>query len=323
MPFLYDRIVEEGTLAEPEGVPDPTFALPSTVNWMRALAVLASKLGRQQCVTFYKSISKRSFNRLEENTVFEQAMFALHQLAALEAIRSSPRKSDVARIGIVTWYYGIYYAASAMTAAQDGSFQDDHASTANVWDKQIAARALAILPFSLRVTSLIEKDAKDQIDKIRAGNSHDLRRPASTDADALGACCAYLSGTSNWYRWRTGEDLKETKAFRELKVENFRTKAARELREDHLSRKTICFLHQASRYRGKANYREALFLGYGSGTEKLLSNYVDDLATVLRAFVLMAGAFIARRVGDGLWGEFAQDVEKNRSFSLSPVGIWS
>ena len=36
---------------------------------------------------------------------------------------------DLARVGIVTWYYGIYGAASAMIAAADGSFPETHAAT--------------------------------------------------------------------------------------------------------------------------------------------------------------------------------------------------
>ena len=38
--MLYKRIIEGGTINEPEGKPKPQFALPSTVNWMRSLALL-------------------------------------------------------------------------------------------------------------------------------------------------------------------------------------------------------------------------------------------------------------------------------------------
>src|SRR5258708_4136329 len=45
--FLYDRITERrpqttGTLAEPNGAPEPRFALQGTVYWMRALAILVA-----------------------------------------------------------------------------------------------------------------------------------------------------------------------------------------------------------------------------------------------------------------------------------------
>ena len=51
------------------------------------------------------------------------------------------------------------------------------------------------------------------------------------------------------------------------------------------------FVHQASRYRGKANYREALFLQYGKSTATILDGFVADQVIVLRAFLAMAGAF--------------------------------
>ena len=38
---LYERFTKQGTLTEKDGVPDPRYALPSTVNWMAALAILA------------------------------------------------------------------------------------------------------------------------------------------------------------------------------------------------------------------------------------------------------------------------------------------
>jgi hypothetical protein len=42
---LYARMREHGTLAEaPRDVPDARFALPSTIHWMRSLAILANDL---------------------------------------------------------------------------------------------------------------------------------------------------------------------------------------------------------------------------------------------------------------------------------------
>lgn len=322
--MLYKRIVETGTLTELGGVPDPQFALPSTINWMRALALLISdsSFSFDTALRAYDAVQRRSFTPQEENSILEQLFFALHQLSALEAFRGVPRRADVARMGIVTWYYGIYYAASAMVAAQDGSIQDDHASTANSWDRHFAERSLALPPFGLRVSTLVEKQTKAEITQLRAGNHFDLKTVATTPGDAVGACCAYLSGTSNWYRWRTTEDLRRTKDYKALGVSDFRTKAAQQLRDERLARKTVSFLHQAIRYRGKANYREALFLGYGASTETLLAGYIDDLAAVLGGFVSMAGAFASKRLGKTLWKEFIDDVEARRAFSIGPTQVW-
>jgi hypothetical protein len=323
--MLYQRIVEQGTLSEPKGVPDPQFSLPGTINWMRALALLIKNKGLDfgTARTFYASTHKRDFSAHEENTIFEQLLFAIHQVSALEALRCVSRKSDIARVGIITWYYGIYAAASAMVAAQDGSFQDDHGGTARSWDRQIAEKGLALHPFDLRVSTLVEKDIKAEIAAYRNGNMFDLKTAPTTTTDAWGAACAYLSGCAGYYKWKTEEDIRASREFKDLNVSDFRTKAARELRDRRLEKRTVSFLHEAFRYRGKANYREALFLGYGRSTETLLNSYIDDLAAVLTGFVAMAGAFSSKRLGNQLWTDFVGDLEKEKSFTVSPKALWA
>jgi hypothetical protein len=133
-----------------------------------------------------------------------------------------------------------------------------------------------------------------------------------TPDDALGACIAYLSGSTDWWRWRTEEDVRGSRDFRALGVSDFRSKAAREIRDNRLSGRSIGFLHEAFRYRGKANYREALYLGYGPSIELTLSTYVDDLSKALDAFVVAAGIFCSRRLGPSVWSEFTQDLAKLR-----------
>lgn len=322
---LYQRITTQGTLSEPTGVPVPHFALPSTVNWMHALAILVRDNGINfgSASVFYASVQKRVFTQQEENTIFEQLLFAMHQLSALEALCSVPSKSDVARVGIVGWYYGVYAAASAMIAAQDGSFQDDHTGTANAWDSQFAATGKVMSPFSIRVSTLVEANYKTEISTIKGGNSYGLKTKPANSTEAHGACCEYLSGSANWWKWKAEENIRASRDFKDLAVSDFRTKAARELRDSRLSGKSVSFLHQAFRYRGKANYREALFLGYGQNVEILLNEYLDDLTAVLRGFVSMTGAFTCKRLGLKLWNEFLDDIDIHRSFQLSPKLVWT
>ena len=322
---LYKRFTTQGTLTDPDEVPDPFFALPSTVNWMRALAILVQDRGLQfgSASIFYSVVQKRSTTAQVENSIFEQLLFALHQLSALEALRTSTLQSDVARLGIIGWYYGIYSAASAMIAAQDGSIQDDHTSTATAWDRQFAANKKVMEPFSYRLSTLVKRVADAEVKTLRVGNGFLLTEKAADGTQAYGACCSYLSGSADWWKWKAEQNLKSSPEFRNLGVSDFRTKKAQALRDARLVGKSTGFLHQAIRYRGKANYREALFLGYGNHTEKLLSGYVDDLATVLSGFLAMAGAFVSKRIGQKLWNEFLDDLESNRSFALSPKSVWT
>jgi hypothetical protein len=231
--------------------------------------------------------------------------------------------ADYARLAIVGWYYGLSNAASAMSAAQFSHFHDDHAKTANSWDSAIAANKMAMEPFNWRVTSLIKKTYELEVEKFRAGSSADLNGPINSVDDARGALASYLSGSAAWYAWKATEDAKKQPEFRDLGVTNFRTKAAQKIRTQIQSKRKMGFLHQAFRYRGKANYREALFLAHGKKTEAAMEHFISDQAIVLRAFVAMAGAFCAKKLGKDLWAEFVNDVDEHRAFSLSAASIWT
>jgi hypothetical protein len=109
-----------GTLTEaPEEIPDAVFSLRSTLNWMRAEAILVSDcaLDFSTAQAFYGRVQRKELSERQLNSVFEQLLFSLHQIAALRGTAAVPNKADVARVGIVTWYYGVYGAASAMIAA--------------------------------------------------------------------------------------------------------------------------------------------------------------------------------------------------------------
>lgn len=326
--MLYDRIINEGTVDEPRGKPKPAFALPAAVNWMHALRILveASGIDYPLSKNFYiaRGVGKRtSITRLEENTVLEQLFLALHHLSALDRMRIAEKAADHARVGVLAWYYGLTNAARGMTAAQSGSFQEDHAGTAKVWDKQIAKAGFAIGPFGWRVSCLVESTFKPEVEKLKSGSNGTLQSRPSSSTEAQSAAAEYLSGSAKWYAWKACEDLKRSPQFKQLGVGDFRTKKARDLRDQLLKRKAMGFIHQASRFRGKANYREALFLAHGKGTEAILATFGEDMFQVLKSFVAMSGAFAARKLGATLWEQFITEVDENRAFSLSASSVWS
>jgi hypothetical protein len=326
MPFsLYERFVKQGTLSEPEGIPDPQYALPSTINWIRALSMVAKSHSTkyQEASRFYSNVEKRTADVRVENSIFEHLLLGLHQASALRALKNAEVQSDVTRVASVAWYYGIYAAATAMIAAQDGTLQDNHTQTANSWDRQFAQRGLVMLPFDLRVSTCLEKEGNEEIDCFRRGPRTNLVAPPDSLDMAHDYNCSYLSGTRKWYAWRFCEELRKSKDFKQLGVSDFRTKVARDLRDRRLSGMSISFMHQAIRFRGKANYREALYLAHGNSVETQVQNFVSDLSCVLEAFLTMAGAFSFKRLGNSLMSDFLSDVSRYRSFSLNASEIWS
>src|SRR5262249_45491576 len=156
--------------------------------------------------------------------------------------------------------------------------------------------------------NLVASTVKVELQPMRARGKHSLVNKPTTVSEAWGCCTEYVSGTAGWEQWNVAEQVRETRAFKDLKVSDFRTKAAQQMRDSAYAKHGIAFLHQASRYRGKATYRDAIFLAYGSSVPPLLANFIDDLLIVLKAFAAIAGAFCSMRVGKVSWLEFVDDL---------------
>jgi hypothetical protein len=94
------------------------------------------------------------------------------------------------------------------------------------------------------------------------------------------------------------------------------------MRDKLFSKKSVSFLHQASRYRGKANYRDAIYLAYGNSVSARLVGFIDDLASVLQGFTVMAAGYTSARMGQSLWKDFIDDLEAKKAISISSKLIW-
>ena len=237
-------------------------------------------------------------------------------------------QADVARVAVVAWYYGIYWAAKAMIAAQMGQVQENHAATANAWYAQFPAKKLAMEPFHLSVKTLVKAAADAELDQLRLGCARpNLVVEPISESDAHSALCGYLTGTVSWSRGIKEESLKKSREFKALRVKgepvtDFRSRAAKLLRDSRLSDSPTCFLNQAFRYRGKANYREGLYLAHGRSVEATIDGFIPDMTNVLSAFLTMASGFCARHLDEKLWVSFVQDLEQKRAFSFSPKQIF-
>jgi hypothetical protein len=322
--FLLKRFIEQGTLSDPKGIPDPAYSLPGTLNWMRAMAILVDhdEINAPSMHNICAVVTKGTLSDQAANTTFEQLLMSLHHLASLKAMASLPKRIDSARSAIVTWYYGIFHAASAMIAAQDGSFQENHGETANAWNSHFSGRPYIPPSFSYRVSTLVGKDVEKEIEILRNGNSFKLDSEPVNQQQAFGACMSYLKGSATWKAEYIEDDLKR-RELKKLGLDNFRTKRAQEIRDERLKGKSLGFVHQAFRYRGKANYREALFISYGNHIEPRLTNFYTDLYSVLEAFLCMAGTFCARRIGKDLWNAYHNDVSANAPLLVKPVDLWN
>lgn len=286
---------------------------------MASLAITCNAEGfsKEELKAFYSKVARRKVNKEADTWVFENIVMALHNVSALDQMSGDlENKIPIVRSAIVAWYYAVYYASSAMVAAASGSKQETHAATAKVWQRDIVNNKLVISPFNLSVDTLIEKQVKKDIESLRNGNDFQLVNTPNNQDEAWGALCGYVSGTADYEKWRTEERVRTSKDFKALNVENFRTKEARELRDSKLESGFVNFLIQAFRYRGKANYRDSIYLSYGENREETISNFVQDLRSVATSYLAMACYYSARRVEKGTWECFAKDIKENLVFPI-------
>jgi len=257
-----------------EEIDQPTlrFAFQGTINWMRGLALVSDKeLTDKKIKKFYKNVKKRKENKKADLLVFENIMIAMQNFHSIKIVNEKIENPyDVVRMQIVSWYYTMYYASSAMIAASSGNKQETHTSTAKTWQKELIVKGLVMTPFNLSLGTLVEKDVKKSMSTLRNGNKNDLNMYPSNQSEAYGCLYSYLQGTASYKKWQTEEELQKSKEFKELGVSDFRKKVARELRDKRLEKGNVNFLVQAFRYRGKAHYRDSVFLSYGDSRSEEL-----------------------------------------------------
>lgn len=302
-----------------EDQPNPNFAAQGTFYWMRALAEVISsdEFSDEGIKSAFNKVKRRTPNEPADTIVFENMLMAYHNLASLSALDTEiSHKYDICRSAVISWYYATYFAASAMVAASSGSKQETHTATAKAWHADFAEKELLVYPFNLYLSTLVKKDVKTKISELRNGNTADLKIYADNLEDAKGACISYLNGTASYKQWETEERIKSSRPFKDLNVDGFRAKAAKELRDNELKRGQVNYLFQAIRYRGKTNYRDSIFLSYGNNFEEKMEQFIKDLLVVTEGFIRMAAIYCQKRVKKGDWELFVKDLEENTKLSL-------
>ncbi len=300
--------------------PTPQFAFQGTVNWMRALAILVEteKFSVESLRAQYAQQQRRQVNVQGDTLAYESMLMSMHNVACLSALHHQQDVHyEVVRASIIAWYYAMYYACKAMLAAASASDPQTHSKTARVWQSDIVNHGLAVEPFSYSLQDLTPQAVDMKIRALRGHNPYDLNtRPANLE-QAQGAVISYLKGTAEYQREEIEAEVRNSKEFKQLRVDNFRTRAARELRDRSLSNGLVNFMVQAFRYRGKANYRDSIYLSYGDDKSAYVSTFISDMAIVATKFSTMACHYISRRTERGTWQSFITDIEANARFEVT------
>lgn len=310
--WLLNKLFDQGDQ------PTPRFAFQGTVNWMRALSIYCdgNEFSHESLRYFYMPVQRRPANEAGDTLALEFLTMAMHNVSSLDSMKCIENPYPIVRSAIVSWYYATYYSSKAMLAASSGSDPQTHASAGKIFQSEIVDRGLVKHPFDLTLKNLIPSIIKSKINALRSGNAHDLNTFPENEEMAFGALCSYLKGTSEYEQWRLEEQVKSSSEYRRGGFNNFRTNAAKALRDAKLSPASVNYLVQAFRYRGKANYRDAIYLSYGSDQSARLNQFVEDLCVVSGAYTRMAAHYSARRIVRSDWEAFVEDIGTYVQFDL-------
>lgn len=299
-------IIEQ--LNSTEDYPNPQYAFNSTVNWMHALRTLSENITDEALSEFYSK--KMTVNTNKEYTnksiaSIYSSLTYLRSLSSLSAYDDKSLNSINAHLAIVAWYYCIYNSCKAMIACFNSSYQENHTATAKAFH-ELSKQGLLMPPFNYRicnltkssVTSAINDYSKDYNGKTLASDYY-----PTSETSCLNSTLAYLKGTADYYTRQTEEQIKKDQGY-----ENFRTKKAQQARDQSLTKKKVNFLHQAFRYRGKANYRDCIYF-IANAEDRRLEDFIADLEYVAHKFFAMSAFYVSKKVDNAIWTNFISSYE--------------
>jgi len=287
--WLYTEVFKQDDLRV------PAFARQSTINWMKALRFEivnehgdSTKEQFESCLRHFKAAYPKKLTPLNNSLVFESMYSSLtNSLAIQTSAKNSSSESWMLPSSIVSWYYSIYFSVLSMFGSTGQTVDDNHASVYRAFGSNLSEKMPH--PFNMKASYVKNEEYDSKLPTYAFANSFNLSKtfPENEDA-ARGMLLEYLSGNTKYYTWLTKERILKKSSY-----SDFRTKVAKEERNKQLP-KTVAFMHCAFRYRGKANYRDGIYLTYGQSSAVETKAFLEDMAIVSK-FMFISGLALAYR----------------------------
>ncbi|EKN3980809.1 hypothetical protein RSJ44_003000 [Yersinia enterocolitica] len=304
--WLYTEVIKEDDLRA------PIFAWQSTINWMRALRFeiinehgYSTQEQFESCVSHFKAKYPKKLSPLNNSFIFESLYKSLTGSLALQtSAKNSTEESWMLPGAIVTWYYSVYFSFLSMFGSTGQSVDDNHASVYRAFASNLCDQMPH--PFNMKATHLNNEKYNPLLPGYSSAQGFSLSKTfPENDSAAKGMILEYLSGNAKYYTWLTKERILKKSDYKD-----FRTKIAKEDRNKQLP-KTIAFMHCAFRYRGKANYRDGIYLTYGSASADETKAFLEDMKVVSQFAFISALALVYRSPLKPEVTNFLADIDKN------------
>lgn len=307
--WLYKQIKNEDSKINPK------FSMQSTLNWMNSLSFEVKhehgETIEEQIKSCKKLLSKTSNKQKIGNIVpiFEPMFHSITFSVALVSMSESNAYPWMFSNAIISWYYSVYNSFKAILASLDGRETDTHSGMIKALIGE-GIRSKLPHPFNM-----IAERKKGENYSVYFPNYIDFDRRKSvltskfdnTTDTAKSMILEYLNGTTKFECTKVKNRIKNDK---KLNIKDFRTEIAQQTRDNKLSSE-VNFLHCAFRYRGKANYRDSIFLSYGSNDLRLDDNFMKNLSTVANFILIFATIYIEKRIGKEKTKLFLDDIKNN------------
>jgi hypothetical protein len=288
----------------------PLFALRSTVNFIKALTFeIKAEYGENPLEQFNTSRTASASNFLRRNrtvpyaVIFEPLFYSLTYAMSLVALSAQAQNRPVTfHSSVVIWYYSYYNAFRAILGATNQMVGDNHRAVINA---VTTLRTQLIHPFNIVANRTNGEIYEVSLPKYPRTVVKNLVEPFEATQDAArGMLLQYMKGTADWETKRVKD-----KMLQEGRYPNFRTQAARAARDRRLPNQ-VSMMNCIFRYRGKANYRDAVFFTYGNWQVNDAS-FITDLAESARFAFIMALTATERLIGVNDVKQFIDDLRAN------------
>lgn len=318
--ILY-QLKKDGGLAHP----DDKYATPAMYNWMKSLAILIDSSDEFSHDSLVKLYSGQPRLKIDEDKLYlaltyDNVMMALNYHSSLKAMLNHSNYSDFAVNGIISWYYLIYNCAKAMLSANQNELLDPtHTRVAKMWYNDFVLSKKIPSPFNFGVSSLSkeEEESLGYKAKARELNYQLFKIPTSVVEAEIGHKM-YLKGLITHEREKAEKEIKSKHG-----IENFRKRVDAEIRDQHFARtKHIGFLNMAFRYRGKANYRDALFLTYNADAKPRQKELIQNMLKVSGAFMKFTSYYLHYRLPKNYWHELLADLQTHSTLSENGANLY-
>lgn len=298
--------------------PDDKYSTPATYNWIKGLAMICDASEDFTHENLTKLYSGKPRLKSDEDSLllaltYDNIMMSLNHYSSLKAMLKVENHSDVIISSVISWYYAIYNAAKAMLTANRNELQDpNHSTVAKRWKCYFVDANQILSPFNLSVSNVSEEAIKSlgYQEKAKELRYNLFKNPSNTQEAEIGVKM-YLKGLIQFEQEKIKTELKGKN-----NIESFRPKENQELRDNIFSKsKHLGFLNMAFRFRGKANYRDSLFLTYNIDGLPRQREFILNMIKVSESFLKMTSYYLYYKLPKGYWHILLEDLKQNSTLS--------